>query len=62
MSAKVNANPPSFVAVLPLRQGARNPVDHAPDTAARQRAAYPDIAPLRLAVAPAEALARVLSR
>ena len=38
------ANPPAFVAVLPLREGARNPVDYSPDTAAQQRAAYPDIA------------------
>lgn len=51
-------DPPAFVAVLPLRQGARNPVEYRPDTAALQRSGYPDIAPLRLAVPPAEAFAR----
>jgi uncharacterized protein (DUF1499 family) len=52
------ADPPAFVAVLPLRQGARNPVEYRPDTAAQQRRGYPDIAPLRLDVPPAEAFAR----
>ena len=52
------ANPPAFVAVLPLRQGARNPVDYASGTAAQQKAGYPDITPLQLAVTPAEAFAR----
>ena len=52
------ADPPAFVAVLPLRQGARNPVEYRADTAAQQRIGYPDIAPLRLDVPPAEAFAR----
>ena len=52
------ADPPAFVAVLPLRQGARNPVAYRPDTAVQQKRGYPDIAPLRLDVAPAEASAR----
>ena len=52
------ADPPAFVAVLPLRQGARNPVEYRADTAAQQRIGYPDIAPLQLAVPPAEAFAR----
>ena len=52
------ADPPAFVAVLPLRQGARNPVDYAPETAAQQRLGYPDIAPLVLDVAPARAFER----
>jgi len=51
-------DPPSFVAVLPLRQGARNPVDYPPATAAQQRQGYPDIAPLRLSVPPEQAFAR----
>jgi uncharacterized protein (DUF1499 family) len=52
------ANPPKFVAVLPLRLGARNPVDYAPATALQQKSGYPDIAPLTLSVPPAEAFAR----
>ena len=52
------ADPPRFVAVLPLRQGARNPADYAPGTAAQQKIGYPDIAPLRLDLPPAQAFAR----
>jgi uncharacterized protein (DUF1499 family) len=51
-------DPPVFVAVLPLRRGARNPVDYRPDTAAQQRLGYPDIAPLVLRVPPAQAFER----
>ena len=54
------AHPPTFVAVLPLRIDARNPVDYSPATAQQQKAGYPDIAPLRLAVPPAEAFARAV--
>ena len=52
------ADPPAFVAVLPLRQGARNPVEYRADTAVQQKIGYPDIAPLRLDLPPAEAFAR----
>jgi uncharacterized protein (DUF1499 family) len=51
-------DPPAFVAVLPLRQGARNPVDYRPDTAAQQKLGYPDIAPARLELLPAKAFER----
>ena len=51
-------DPPAFVAVLPLRQGARNGVDYPPETAAQQRRGYPDIAPLLLEVPPAVAFER----
>lgn len=51
-------DPPVFVAVLPLRQGARNPVDYRPDTAAQQKLGYPDIAPARLELPPAKAFER----
>ena len=51
-------DPPAFVAVLPLRQGARNAVDYRPDTAAQQKLGYPDIAPLRLELPPAQAFER----
>lgn len=46
------ANPPTFDAVLPLRRGAKNPVDYVSATAAEQRRGYPDIVPLQLPLAP----------
>ncbi len=52
--------PPTFEAVLPLRQGARNSVDYVAATAAEQRKGYPDIAPLQLALAPEAAFGRAL--
>jgi uncharacterized protein (DUF1499 family) len=52
------ANPPRFVAVLPLRAAAPNTTDYGPDVAAEQRAGYPDIAPLLLDVPPAQAFER----
>ena len=44
------ANPPQFVAVVPLRVGSPNPLDRAApaDLAALQAKAYPDLAPLSL--------------
>lgn len=51
-------DPPRFVAVVPLRQGARNPVDYLPAAAAEQRRGYPDIVPLRLPQPPAQVFAR----
>ncbi|HMC14784.1 MAG TPA: DUF1499 domain-containing protein [Albitalea sp.] len=47
-------NPPRFVAVLPLRQGAHNPPDYDPKIVPQQRAGYPDIAPLLLDRPPAQ--------
>jgi hypothetical protein len=45
------ANPPAFVAVLPLRADAPNPPEYPGDSvAALQREAYPDIAPLMMAM------------
>jgi uncharacterized protein (DUF1499 family) len=47
------ANPPQFVAVLPLRADAANPPEYAgEEVAAQQRQAYPDIQPLQLPLAP----------
>lgn len=47
------ANPPQFVAVLPLRADAANPPEYAgEEVAAQQREAYPDIHPLQLPLAP----------
>lgn len=44
-------NPPEFVAIAPLRADAPNPTEYGGrEVAAQQRAAYPDIEPLRLAV------------
>jgi uncharacterized protein (DUF1499 family) len=51
-------DPPAFAAVLPLRQGARNPVDYRPDTAAQQKLGYPDVAPARLELPPSKAFER----
>ncbi len=50
-----SANPPAFEAVVPLRRGAKNPIDYDRATAAQQRQGYPDIAPLELSLAPAVA-------
>lgn len=55
-------HPPAFVAVLPLRANAANPALYGgAEVAAMQRLGYPDIQPLMLAVAPAEAYARALA-
>ena len=51
-------DPPAFVAVVPLREGARNPVAYASATAALQRAGYPDIVPQVLAMPSAQAFER----
>jgi uncharacterized protein (DUF1499 family) len=52
-------DPPPFVAVVPLRRDARNPVVYGgPEIAAQQRNAYPDIAPATLPLPPAQAFER----
>lgn len=51
-------NPPAFVAVLPLRGNASNSTQYPPETAAAQKSAYPDIAPMLLKVPPDEAFVR----
>jgi len=51
-------DPPLFVDVLPLRRGARNPVDYKPETGALQKSGYPEIGPLVLDLPPARALER----
>jgi len=53
-------DPPVFDAVLPLREGL-NSVEYDPEVGAQQREAYPDVQPLVLDVAPAEAFARALA-
>jgi uncharacterized protein (DUF1499 family) len=52
-------NVPAMVVTQQMRHGAVNPPAYARDGAALQRAAYPDIAPIVLAVPPAEAFKRV---
>lgn len=53
--------PPEFVAVVPLRRDAPNPVTYGgPEVAEQQRRAYPDVMPLSLRIPPAEAYARVM--
>jgi uncharacterized protein (DUF1499 family) len=55
-------NPPSFVAALKLRPSGSNTVAYeGPALAGKQRAAYPDIAPVKMSVAPAEAFKRALA-
>jgi uncharacterized protein (DUF1499 family) len=54
-------NPPAFVAALKLRPKDSNTVAYeGPDLASKQRAAYPDIAPVKAKLAPAEAFKRAL--
>ena len=56
-------NPPQFVAVLPLREAAKaaNSTDYDAKTAELQKETYPDIGPLHLDVAPAQAFDRALA-
>jgi uncharacterized protein (DUF1499 family) len=51
-------NPPRYVAVLPLRNGAENAADYSAEVAAQQKKAYPDIAPAMLDQPPPQAFAR----
>jgi uncharacterized protein (DUF1499 family) len=53
------ATPPPLVATAQLRRGAPNPPAYPKESAALQRAAFPDIEPVLLAVPPAEAFKRV---
>ncbi|MBK5254844.1 MAG: DUF1499 domain-containing protein [Vicinamibacteria bacterium] len=54
-------HPPAFVDLIPLRQAALavNPPEYSGSSVAvQQRRAYPDLAPLDMSIAPAEAFAR----
>jgi len=54
--------PPQYVAVLPLRANAPNPTVYGGERiAASQRAAYPDVQPLVLEIAPPRAFERALA-
>ena len=55
-------DPPSFVAVLPLRAKAPNSAAYGgPEVAAAQRRGYPDLHPVELAATPSDALARAVA-
>ncbi len=55
-------NSPRFVSILPLRKNAPNPSEYGgPEIAAKQRAAYPDLAPAVLSVPPDKAFERALT-
>ena len=55
-------HPPLFVAVVPLRASAPNPVQYGgPEIAAQQHEGYGDIAPLTLGVPPEQAFNRALA-
>jgi uncharacterized protein (DUF1499 family) len=53
-------DPPTFDAVLPLREG-MNTVDYDPEVGAQQRAAYPEIVPLKLDLPLEQVFARALA-
>jgi uncharacterized protein (DUF1499 family) len=57
------ANPPQFVAVMPLRTAAKaaNSTDYDAKTAQLQKETYPDIGPLHLDLPPSQALDRTLA-
>jgi hypothetical protein len=57
------ANPPPFVAIVPLRVNAANPVAYGGDSiAARQRAAYPEIGPANLPIGASAAFVLALAQ
>lgn len=57
------ADPPAFVAVLPLRADAPNSAEYEGDAIAKaQRAGYPDLAPLHIALPPEAAFALALEK
>jgi uncharacterized protein (DUF1499 family) len=57
------ANPPQFVALMPLRAAAKaaNSTDYDAKTAQLQKETYPDIGPLHLDLPPSQALDRTLA-
>jgi len=54
-------NPPAFVSILPLRKDAANPAEYGgPEIAAKQKTAYPDLAPAMLPLPPPPAFEQAL--
>jgi uncharacterized protein (DUF1499 family) len=57
-----SADPPPFVALLPLRADAANPPDYGGETvAAQQRAAYPAVQPVQASLPPEQAFEAALA-
>ncbi len=54
-------DPPSFVAVIPLRADAPNPPEYDPEIAAQQHDAYPDLRAVTLDLPPADAFSEALA-
>lgn len=54
-------NPPTFVAVVPLRADAPNSLERPPDLADQQRRGYPDLAPITMPIAQEQAFDRALA-
>jgi uncharacterized protein (DUF1499 family) len=54
------SDPPAFVALLPARKASPNGAEYDPKVAALQQQGYPDIQPLMLKAAPAQAMQRAL--
>jgi len=55
-------NPPTFVAILPLRANEPNPAEYGgPEVAAQQHTAYPDLGPLTLKTPPQQAFDHALT-
>ena len=55
------ANPPAFDAIVPLRAEAPNPLEYSQEAARRQRAAYPDLAPLIVELPAPQAFERAIA-
>lgn len=55
-------DPPEFVEIVPLRADAPNPAEYGgPEVAAQQRAAYPEVEPLRISLPPDRAFDHALA-
>ncbi len=55
------ADPPEFVAILPLRADAPNPPEYDPEVAAQQQEGYPDLSSITLDVPPYAAFEQALA-
>ena len=55
-------NPPAFVAILRIREGAPNPAEYGgPEIAARQKTGYPDLGPIVLPAPPEQAFEQAMA-
>lgn len=53
-------NPPAFVAIVPLRADAENPLERTPLVATQQRESYPDLTPVTVSLPPDRVFNRAL--